>query len=63
MGKVQTIREVLGISSGVVAKLCGSCRYDVIDDYTQRWVAWLESQPDNVRFDTWQDAYFAFSGQ
>ena len=63
MGKVQIIREVLGLSSGAVAKLCGSASYDAIDAYTERWVKWLESQPESVRFDTWQDAYFAFSGK
>ena len=62
MGKIHTIQAVLSLSSGVVSKLCGSCRYADIDAYTERWVRWVESQPDTVRFETWQDAYFAFAG-
>jgi hypothetical protein len=54
-------REVLGLSAGTVAKLCGSADYATIDAFRDAWVIWCIDNAADCK--TWQDAWFAYSAR
>lgn len=55
---VTTIKEVMSISSGTLARLFGTSDYAEIDQHLDRWVAWLAK--GGKAYPTWQHAWVAY---
>jgi hypothetical protein len=60
MRGVRMIREILCVSSGTMARLIGSDRYDDVDAAVARWVGWVDARPETERWDSWRDCWEAF---
>ncbi len=60
MGTVaDTIRIVLSLSSGTLARLFGTADYESIDKQLGAWVMWLSH--GEQWYPTWQEAWTAYS--
>ncbi len=57
------LREILAISSGTMAALCGRRTYGEIDRVTHDFHHWTADQVANGRagLDTWQDCWTAYN--
>jgi hypothetical protein len=55
------IRELISLSDGTIAGLCGSTRYDACDAFTVAWVTFEQTTPSGSEH--WQQSYYAFMAQ
>lgn len=60
MNKQQTMRAVYGLASGTQAGLFGTNVYSEIEAAAERWLTWVESQPEGSQWETWQDCWHAY---
>lgn len=52
---VEMVKVIRSLSSGTVSRLCGSSKYEDIDEYTKGWVSWVLMQEYHPRWRTWQE--------
>lgn len=50
-------REIAGLASGTIARLCGSPSYEDVDSYTAGWMEWVRAQPCNKRWRSWMECH------
>lgn len=57
MRKNDMEREIRTLASGTLANLFGTARYDQQEACQVLWLEWVQTQPDDKTWETWQDCW------